>query len=271
RGRGFWNSVQRRERRHRRAQLRARQPAVDFSDAAGNHRGDLALLRHAHPQGRLRSGNAQPRGRAAAGRARDADAEPLIFSIVTALPPPEQIRETTRAILARGEFAEPSRWHEMILEFLQAIKQWLDRLGSWTEAHPDLADVLPFGRRRKASARAPGARWDILEGSAADWREALELARARLGEGNLRRAIWIAHRVLLGLLDEQGAIKFAGWKTNSHYLAECAREHPWRATFAELTELYEGAVYADRGAAPEAAAALLARLEDFCRDTGAAA
>jgi len=214
---------------------------------------------------------------------------------VTALPPPEQIRETTRAILARGEFAEPSRWHEMILEFLQAIKQWLDRLGSWTEAHPDLArvvfiaalvlliaclahltylalaDVLPFGRRRKASARAPGARWDILEGSAADWREALELARARLGEGNLRRAIWIAHRVLLGLLDEQGAIKFAGWKTNSHYLAECAREHPWRATFAELTELYEGAVYADRGAAPEAAAALLARLEDFCRDTGAAA
>ena len=210
------------------------------------------------------------------------------------IPPPEQIRETTNAVLARGEFAEPSRLHEMILEFLQALKQWLDRLGSWTEAHPDmaravfiaalvvllaclahltylaLADVLPFGRRRNQPAPATSARWDILEGSAADWREALELARATLRQGNLRRAVWIAHRVLLGLLDEQGAIKFAGWKTNSHYLAECAREHPWRATFAELTELYEGAVYADRATAPDAAESLLMRLDGFCREAGAA-
>jgi hypothetical protein len=214
---------------------------------------------------------------------------------VSAIPPPEQIRETTRAILARGEFAEPSRWHEMVLEFLQALKQWLDRLGSWTEAHPDLArvvfiaalvvllaclahltylalaDVLPFGWRRNQPARAPGARWDILEGSAANWREALELARAMLRQGNLRRAVWIAHRVLLGLLDEQGAIKFAGWKTNSHYLAECAREHPWRTTFAELTELYEDAVYADRAAAPDAAESLLTRLDGFCREADGAA
>jgi len=213
---------------------------------------------------------------------------------VNPIPPPEQIRETTNAVLARGEFAEPSRLHEMILEFLQALKQWLDRLGSWTEAHPDLArvvfiaaivlllaclahltylalaDVLPFGRRRNQPARASSARWDILEGSAANWREALDLARAMLRQGNLRRAIWIAHRVLLGLLDEQGAIKFAGWKTNSHYLAECARQHPWRATFAELTELYEGAVYADRATAPDAAESLLMRLDGFCREAGAA-
>jgi len=214
---------------------------------------------------------------------------------VSPIPPPEQIRETTRAILARGEFAEPSRLHEMVLEFLQALKQWLDRLGGWSEAHPDLArvvfiaaivlllvclahltylalaDVLPFGRRRKQLASTPGARWDILEGSAADWREALDLARAMLRQGNLRRAVWIAHRVLLGLLDEQGAIKFAGWKTNSHYLAECAREHPWRVTFAELTELYEGAVYADRAAAPDAAELLLTRLDGFRREAGGAA
>jgi hypothetical protein len=211
---------------------------------------------------------------------------------VNPIPPPEQIRETTNAILARGEFAEPSRLHEMVFEFLQALKQWLDRLASWTEAHPDiaravfiaalvvllaclahltylaLADVLPFGRRRNQPAPSPGARWDILEGSAANWREALELARAMLRQGNSRRAVWIAHRVLLGLLDEQGTIKFAGWKTNSHYLAECAREHPWRATFAELTELYEGAVYADRAAAPDAAESLLTRLDGFCRDAG---
>ena len=41
------------------------------------------------------------------------------------------------------------------------------------------------------------------------------MARDELKEGDVRRAVWIAHRVLLGLLDEQGAIKFAGWKTNS--------------------------------------------------------
>lgn len=217
-----------------------------------------------------------------------------VVPLVNPIPPTEQIRETTNAVLARGEFAEPSRWHEMILEFLQALKQWLDRLGSWTEAHPDmaravfiaaivlllvclghltylaLADVLPFGRRRNQPQPARGTRWDILEGSAANWREALELARAMLRQGNLRRAVWIAHRVLLGLLDEQGAIKFAGWKTNSHYLAECAREHPWRATFAELTELYEGTVYADRAAAPDAAESLLTRVDRFCRETGGA-
>lgn len=208
------------------------------------------------------------------------------------IPPPEQIRETTQAILARGEFAEPSRWREMLIELLQAIKQWLDRLGSWTESHPDLArvvfiaalvlllvclahliylalaDVLPFGRRRHQPAPPPGARWHILEGSAANWRDALELARALVREGKLRRAIWIAHRVLLGLLDQQGAIKFAGWKTNSHYLAECAPSHPWRATFAELNELYEGAVYADRAAASDTTESLLARLDGFCREAG---
>ena len=209
------------------------------------------------------------------------------------IPPPEQIRETARAILERGEFAEPSRWHEIVMEALLAIKRWLDSLSAWTEAHPvlarvvfiialivllaclahlfylALADVLPFSRQ-KERARARSARWDILEGSAKNWRDALQIARTMLQEGNLRRAVWIAHRVLLGLLDEKGAIKFAGWKTNSHYLAECAPSHPWRATFAELTELYDSTVYADRSAPSDAPELLVGRVDQFCRERGGA-
>src|SRR5688572_19014173 len=166
------------------------------------------------------------------------------------IPSPEKIREATREVFQRPEFTEPSRWHEIFLEMLKTIKEWLDALGAWSEANPifarilfvvallvsvaclahliylALADVLPFGRIKSSAPPRP-SRWEILQGTATNWHEALKIARDMLSEGNARRAIWIAHRVLLGLLDEQGAIKFAGWKTNSHYLGECARSHPW--------------------------------------------
>ena len=210
------------------------------------------------------------------------------------IPPPEQIRDATQAVLARAEFAEPSRWYEIVIEALQALKRWLDGVSQWSEAHPSLArvffimallvllaclghlfylalaDVLPF-QRKKDRANARQARWDILEGAATNWREALKIARALLHDGNLRRTIWIAHRVLLGLLDEQGAIKFAGWKTNSHYLTECARNHPWYTTFAELTELYEGTVYANRSASEDVAESLVVRVDQFCDETSGSA
>ena len=67
-----------------------------------------------------------------------------------------------------------------------------------------------------------------------------------------------------GLLDEQGAIKFAGWKTNSHYLGECARSHPWYAIFAELSDLYERAIYARLLPPADAAEALLVRVNHLC-------
>jgi phage shock protein PspC (stress-responsive transcriptional regulator) len=207
------------------------------------------------------------------------------------VPAPEKIREATRAIFERPEFAEPPLWHQTLWEILMAIKEWLDRLGSWSEAHPTLArilfilallillaclghvlylalaDVLPF-RRNREMATAKSARWEILEGAAADWREALQFARAMLKEGNPRRAVWIAHRVLLTLLDQQGAVQFAGWKTNSHYLRECAPAHPWHATFAELTELYEQLVYASRQISTDVAEALVLRVDRLCSEAG---
>ena len=209
---------------------------------------------------------------------------------VNPLPAPATIREVTREVLDRPEFTEPSRWYEILLEFLKAIKEWLGSLSAWSEANPmlarilfvlaillliaclahllylALADVLPLGRKRDSATAAP-AHFEILEGAANDWREALQVARRMLTENNPRRAIWIAHRVLLGLLDQQGAIKFAGWKTNSHYLGECAQAHPWYPTFAELTEIYENAVYARRNAPVDIAEALLVRVDRLYGET----
>ena len=210
------------------------------------------------------------------------------------VPAPEEIRAATRAVLARPEFAEPSRWHEFLLEILTAIKEWLDKIGAWSEANPllarisfivalllllaclahvlylALADVLPFRRKNETASRRP-ARWEILEGAATNWRDALLLARAKLNEGDLRRATWIAHRVLLGLLDQQGAVQFAGWKTNSHYLRECARAHPWCPTFTELTELYDQVVYASRSVSAEVVEALVLRVARLCSEASEAA
>jgi len=213
-----------------------------------------------------------------------------VIAQVNPLPDPATIRAVTRAVLDRSEFAEPSRWHEILLDFLKAIKEWLGSLSAWSEANPmlarilfvlaivlliaclahllylALADVLPLGRKRD-SATAGRAHFEILEGAANDWREALQVARRMLTENNPRRAIWIAHRVLLGLLDQQGAIKFAGWKTNSHYLGECAQAHPWYLTFAELTEIYEKTVYARRNAPLDIAEALLLRVDRLYSET----
>ena len=212
---------------------------------------------------------------------------------MNSLPAPATIRAVTREVLDGAEFSEPSRWYESLLEFLKAIKEWLGSLSAWSEANPmlarilfllaillllaclahllylALADVLPFGRKRDNATATP-ARFEILEGAANDWREALQVARRMLAENNPRRAIWIAHRVLLGLLDQRGAIKFAGWKTNSHYLGECAQVHPWYPTFAELTEIYEKAVYAKRNAPADITEALLLRVDRLCGETSTA-
>jgi len=110
-----------------------------------------------------------------------------------------------------------------------------------------------------------------LQGAAANWREALDLAQAMIREGNTRRAIWIAHRVLLGLLDQQGAVQFAGWKTNSHYLCECAQSHPWYSTFIELTEIYDQIVYASRNISAEIVESLVLRVDRMCSEAGSGA
>lgn len=211
---------------------------------------------------------------------------------VEKIPPSEAIRDAVQRVLERPEFAEPPPWNRFLADIMNGIRDWLDWLSGWSEANPALsrvvfiaaavvllaclghllylalADTLAF-RRRDEPAVGGKARWEILEGTADDWRDALQIARARLVEGDLKRAVWIAHRVMLGLLDEQGAIRFAGWKTNSQYLRECAATHPWRSFFSDLTALYEEAVYASRPIAAEHVAASVAEINRLCADRGA--
>jgi hypothetical protein len=208
---------------------------------------------------------------------------------IQSIPNPEAIRDATQKVLSRPEFGAPPGWEEFLFSLLNTIREWLKSIASWSAENPDLArilgiflalislavlthllylafaDLLPF-RQRQEGRPIHSSRWEILEGAARNWGEALEIARRMLEAGNTRRAIWIAHRVMLGLLHEQGAIHFTGWKTNSHYLDECARNHPWYATFVELTALYEQAVYAQRVAQRSLAESLLLRIDQLSHE-----
>jgi hypothetical protein len=83
-----------------------------------------------------------------------------------------------------------------------------------------------------------------LEGVAENWNDAFKLARAAFDTGDLYRAIWITHRVLLSVLDRNGRIKFVRWKTNTDYIRECRDDGESAATLSELTSAYERVVYA---------------------------
>jgi hypothetical protein len=206
------------------------------------------------------------------------------------VPDAETIRNVTQQIIRQSEFDDSWPWVDKIIALINAIKEWLNNLESWAMSNPQSArvlvilivivllglighllylafgDLMPWKRGSKA-AQARASRWDILEGAANNWREAVDLALRLLKDGNLRRAVWIAHRVLLGLLDERGVLKFAGWKTNSQYLSECAASHPWYATFAELTEVYDHAVYAQRSAAAASVERLVYRVDSMTKES----
>ena len=83
-----------------------------------------------------------------------------------------------------------------------------------------------------------------LEGEADTIEEALSLVSRALAEGDRHRAVWILHRIVLGLLDERGEISFVRWKTNSNYVSEIGSEAEHRELLIGLTRAYEGIVYA---------------------------
>jgi hypothetical protein len=205
------------------------------------------------------------------------------------VPDPETIRNVARQIVNQPEYHEPWPWLEKLVAFGNMIKDWLNSLEAWATANPQIARVLAiavvvllllllihllylaFGdlmpwKKNRSNPPARASRWEILQGVATNWRDAAALALRSLQEGDLRRAVWIAHRVMLGLLDERGAVKFAGWKTNSHYLRECAASDPWYATFAELTSVYEHAVYAQRPTVTTSVEHLVQRVDAMTKE-----
>lgn len=150
---------------------------------------------------------------------------------------PETIRRLTHETVNRPEFPASSPDTQNSLKALAAfLERIFTAISLWSAANPVWAWVVfgillgllillvvhivrvglqSTGGRSAAGDLRARARWAMLEGAGNSWQEGLRSAFEALERGELRRAVWIAHRVLLGLLDEQGAITFAGFKTNA--------------------------------------------------------
>jgi len=193
---------------------------------------------------------------------------------------PEQVRQITREVLTRPEFQERFSWTQLVTE---QIWRWLRELAAWSQAHPGSAKVVlvvlamllvallvhlactavrEFASLRKAAVNHQrSGPLPALDGVAENWGEAFQLARAALEAGNLYRAIWITHRILLSALDRMDRVKFARWKTNTDYLRECREADAASETLVEVTAAYERVIYAHDEFDRRQAARLLTQVE----------
>jgi len=207
---------------------------------------------------------------------------------VAETPRSEDVRRAAEEIVNRPEFIGSQAEKTMMEALSERLGEWFGGLGEWAEASPDGARMLTIAlivvllalighalytffseiarntsHSRKAGSGAQ-ASVTALEGVADDWEDAWRLARAALDAGDLRRALWIAHRLLLSALDDRGLIAFRKWKTNAHYLRECAAENDHAALLRDLTQLYERAVYAhETRLAADSAVSLMDRVERY--------
>lgn len=190
--------------------------------------------------------------------------DPTPLPATTTALEPEVIRATTREVLARPEFpVDVSLQDNAIFETLRGLlRNILDTIAGWAVANPILSWTvfillslfllalighLLYSSFSSDVAGQAGtgkrARYEMLEGEGRSWQEGLSNASLALDEHDLRRAVWIAHRVLLGILDEEDALQFAGAKTNEAYLRECQTDHPLASTLVSLTLLYDEIIY----------------------------
>jgi hypothetical protein len=201
---------------------------------------------------------------------------------------PEQVREITQTVLKRREFQEDATgaWFARLF---QGIINWLTRVSEWSAKHPDTARflIIVLGiiliallahigytviseflslRKRNASLDVRYRNLPALEGVADNWNDAFALARSALQSGDLYRAMWITHRILLSVLDIRKVVRFTRWKTNSDYIRECQSTDSAAATLREITDAYERVVYAHGDFDKEQAARLVAQVEAFASE-----
>ncbi|HXF15481.1 MAG TPA: DUF4129 domain-containing protein [Burkholderiales bacterium] len=173
-----------------------------------------------------------------------------------------------------------------IAQTLQAFFKWLSKLSDWAGKHPSSARILIYVlgivlivllahiaytvigeflslRKRNAETDVRYRTLPALEGVAENWSDAFVLAKAALQSGDLYRAMWITHRILLSVLDLREMVKFTRWKTNSDYIRECRAGDPAAATLREITAAYERVVYAHGDFDREQAARLVEQVEAF--------
>lgn len=201
------------------------------------------------------------------------------------MPPPAEIEKAVEEVFNRPEFGG-----DPLTDLMQQGIGWIwdqvKTLADWAQANPTgrwilmvvlslilaallahiawtIWQILPGRQSRRLSAA--GSPWKTLEGKAASWKEALELARRALQEGDFYRAVWISHRLLLGVMDERGLLQFAGWKTNRDYLDECRQKGQGYRLLEDLSAAYDQIVYAHRPAAEERLRGLLSQVDEFYR------
>lgn len=182
-----------------------------------------------------------------------------------ASPSAEAIRSTTKAVLARPEFQPETDPFDILRKLLDSLDGvgaglpawvgWLFLAGATTLIVYLLTRLLPGPSARSARRNRAAVLVDVLEGAATTPEEALRHARQAFENGNLRQALWIAHRLLLYQLDEQEALRFAGHKTNADYRRECSDP-----LLAEVSEDYDRVIYAQRDIEPERVESYLHRV-----------
>ena len=199
---------------------------------------------------------------------------------------PEQVRRVTQDVLNEPEFQKSVNWVQLVFD---GLREFLAKVSEWAFNNPDMARILivvlsvilalliahiaytvirEFTSMRKGGA-AQTARprpLQALEGIAANWADAFQLAKAALDAGDLYRALWITHRVLLSALDRMDVLRFARWKTNRDYLRECRPDHSASKTLADVSDAYERVVYAHNDIHRDQAASLLRRVETVVQE-----
>ena len=201
---------------------------------------------------------------------------------------PEQVRKVTNIVLARREFRDDPT-QEWVSDILQRFLKWLSNVSNWSAGHPDAAQVViiilgiiliallaHIGytivseflslRRHDVSRDLRHQNLAALEGVADNWNDAFVLARTALQSGDLYRAMWVTHRILLSVLDIRKAVRFTRWKTNSDYVRECQSGDAAADTLREITDAYEKVVYAHGDFDKEQAARLVERVEAFASE-----
>ena len=116
------------------------------------------------------------------------------------------------------------------------------------------------------AVRRTGGTVAPVAGIASNWADAFQQAKAALEAGDLYRALWITHRVLLSALDQMDLLRFARWKTNRDYLRECRANHAASVTLADVSDAYERVVYAHNDINRDQAAHLLTRVEALVQE-----
>jgi hypothetical protein len=199
---------------------------------------------------------------------------------------PEHVRRVTEQVLSGQEFQKTISWSELAF---RAFREFLGKVSEWAAENPDMATVLIYvlsavlllivahiaytvisefaAMRTSSTSQATRARpLQALEGIASNWADAFQLAKAALEAGDLYRALWITHRVLLSALDRMDLLRFARWKTNRDYLRECRADHAASKTLADVSDAYERVVYAHNEINRDQAANLLNRVEALVQD-----